>query len=135
MTERYRGRVAIVTGGTTGIGRGIVERLVSEGASVVTCARHAPESPLPDGATFIAADITDEATVASVIDAAVDRYGRLDVLVANAGGVNPAACAAAFERMAAEAGVKLKVAYVAGDDLLDRADELSGQTEMFTGER
>jgi hypothetical protein len=54
-------------------------------------------------------------------------------LVANAGGVNPAACATAFERMAAEAGVKLKVAYVAGDDLLDRAGELSGQTEMFTG--
>jgi hypothetical protein len=56
-------------------------------------------------------------------------------LVANAGGVNPAACAAAFERMAAEAGVKLKVAYVAGDDLLDRAHELSGQSEMFSGER
>ena len=46
-------------------------------------------------------------------------------LVANAGGVNPAACAAAFERMAAEAGVKLKVAYIAGDDLLDRAAEFA----------
>src|SRR5260370_16111108 len=88
MAERYRGRVASVTGGTTGIGRGIVERLVSEGASVVTCARHAPESALPDGATFIAADITDEAPVSGVIDAAVDRYGRLDVVVANAGGAN-----------------------------------------------
>jgi NAD(P)-dependent dehydrogenase (short-subunit alcohol dehydrogenase family) len=88
VTERYRGRVAIVTGGTTGIGRGIVERLVSERASVVTCARHTPESPLPDGATFIAADITDEATVARVIDATVDRHGRIDVVVANAGGAN-----------------------------------------------
>jgi len=86
--ERYRGRVAIVTGGTTGIGRGILERLVSEGASVVTCARSAPESPLPDGATFVAADITDEASVSGIIDAAVDRYGRLDVVVANAGGAN-----------------------------------------------
>ncbi|WP_425461800.1 hypothetical protein [Mycobacterium helveticum] len=47
-----------MTGGTTAIGRGIVERLVSEGASVITCARRAPESPLPDGAMFIAADIT-----------------------------------------------------------------------------
>jgi hypothetical protein len=57
-------------------------------------------------------------------------------LVANAGGVNPAACAAAFGRMAAEAGVKLKIAYVAGDDLLDRADDLAaaGYSEMFTGE-
>lgn len=74
MAERYRGRVAVVTGGTTGIGRGIVERLVSEGASVVTCARHAPESTFPDGATFIAADITDEASVsdeAAFITAAV----------------------------------------------------------------
>jgi len=56
-------------------------------------------------------------------------------LVANAGGVNPAACAAAFERMAAEAGIKLKVAYVAGDDLLDRAAEFAGEREMFSGER
>lgn len=88
MAERYRGRVAIVTGGTTGIGRGIVERLVSEGASVVTCARHSPESILPAGATFVSADITDEASVSRVVDAAVDRYGRLDVVVANAGGAN-----------------------------------------------
>lgn len=43
---------------------------------------------MPDGATFIAADITDEASVSRVIDAAVDRYGRLDVVVANAGGAN-----------------------------------------------
>src|SRR5579859_7742199 len=53
-------------------------------------------------------------------------------IVANAGGVNPAACAAAFERMAAEMGVKLKVATVAGDDLLPRAADFAaaGQTEM-----
>jgi hypothetical protein len=57
-------------------------------------------------------------------------------LVTNAGGVNPAACAAAFERMAAEAGVKLKVAYTAGDDLIDRAAELkaAGHREMYSGE-
>jgi len=88
MTERYHGRVAIVTGGTTGIGRGIVERLVGEGASVITCARHAPESALPRGASFIAADITDEVSVSGVIDAALNRHGRLDVVVANAGGAN-----------------------------------------------
>jgi NAD(P)-dependent dehydrogenase (short-subunit alcohol dehydrogenase family) len=88
MSERYRGRVAVVTGGTTGIGRSIVERLVGEGAAVVACARNAPESALPDGATFIAADIADEASVAGVIDAAVDGHGRLDVLIANAGTAN-----------------------------------------------
>ncbi len=55
-------------------------------------------------------------------------------LVTNAGGVNPHACAAAFERMAAEAGVKLKVAVVSGDDLLDRAAEFADRREMFSGE-
>jgi NAD(P)-dependent dehydrogenase (short-subunit alcohol dehydrogenase family) len=68
--------------------RGIVERLVDEGASVVTCARHATESLLPDGASFIEANITDEDSVAGVIDAAVNRHGHLDVVVANAGGAN-----------------------------------------------
>jgi NAD(P)-dependent dehydrogenase (short-subunit alcohol dehydrogenase family) len=88
VAERYRNRVAVVTGGTTGIGRGIVERLLAEGASVVTCARNAPESALPEGASFIAADITDEASVAGVIDVTIDRHGHLDVVVANAGGAN-----------------------------------------------
>jgi hypothetical protein len=56
-------------------------------------------------------------------------------LVTNAGGVNPAACAAAFERMAAEAGVRVKVAVVSGDDLLERAAEFNDQREMYSGER
>ena len=55
-------------------------------------------------------------------------------LVANAGGVNPAACAAAFEKLAADTGVKLKVAYVAGDDLLPRAEEFAEIKEMYSGE-
>jgi NAD(P)-dependent dehydrogenase (short-subunit alcohol dehydrogenase family) len=88
MAERYRGRVALVTGGTTGIGCGIVERLVGEGAFVVTCARNAPESRLPDGASFVEADITDEGSVSNLIAAAIDRHGHLDVVIANAGGAN-----------------------------------------------
>lgn len=88
MAGRFNGRVAVVTGGTTGIGRGIVERLCSEGASVVTCARHQPDSPLPAGASFVEADITDEDSAAAVMKAAVGRHGRLDVVVANAGGAN-----------------------------------------------
>jgi hypothetical protein len=55
-------------------------------------------------------------------------------LVANAGGVNPAACAAAFEKLAADTGVTLKIAYVAGDDLLPRAEEFKEIKEMFNGE-
>ncbi|HLG86731.1 MAG TPA: acyclic terpene utilization AtuA family protein [Alphaproteobacteria bacterium] len=57
-------------------------------------------------------------------------------LVTNAGAVNPAACAAAFERMAGRAGIRLRVATVSGDDLIDHADELrtAGYREMFTGD-
>ncbi|MEM6663551.1 MAG: acyclic terpene utilization AtuA family protein, partial [Pseudomonadota bacterium] len=55
-------------------------------------------------------------------------------LISNAGGVNPLACAAAVEALIAEAGLSLKVAVVTGDDLLDRAAELSAHTEMFSGE-
>jgi hypothetical protein len=56
-------------------------------------------------------------------------------VVANAGGVNPAGLAAALETMIAEAGLNLTVAYVAGDDLRGREDELraAGHTDMFTG--
>jgi hypothetical protein len=56
-------------------------------------------------------------------------------VVANAGGVNPSGLAAALERMIAEAGLSLTVAYVDGDDLRDRVDELraAGHRDMFTG--
>ena len=74
-----------MTGGTTGIGLAVVERLVAEGAAVVTCARNEPAS-LPAGdVTFVRCDVTSEDGVAGVVAAAVDRHGRLDVVVANAG--------------------------------------------------
>jgi NAD(P)-dependent dehydrogenase (short-subunit alcohol dehydrogenase family) len=88
VADRFTDRVAVVTGGSTGIGRAIVERLTSEGAAVVTCARNEPWDTLPDGATFVTADITDETSVTAVVDAAIERHGRLDVLVANAGTAN-----------------------------------------------
>jgi hypothetical protein len=55
-------------------------------------------------------------------------------IVSNAGGVNPRSCARALQAKLAEAGVKLKIAVVLGDDLLDRADEFrTGTREMFSG--
>ncbi len=54
-------------------------------------------------------------------------------MVTNAGGVNPQACRARMEKLAAEAGLSFRIAVVEGDDLLDRLDNISGDGELFTG--
>ncbi|WP_114576438.1 SDR family NAD(P)-dependent oxidoreductase [Saliphagus sp. LR7] len=89
------GDVAIVTGGTRGIGRAIVDRFAEEGAAVVVSARGeddvetvAEELEGEHGieAAGVACDVTDSAEVAALVDATVDRFGGIDVLVNNAGG-------------------------------------------------
>jgi NAD(P)-dependent dehydrogenase (short-subunit alcohol dehydrogenase family) len=85
MSERFAGRVAIVTGGSSGIGAAVVERLIGEGAAVVTCARREPETRFNGDVTFVTADVTDEHAVARVVAEALSLHGRLDVVVANAG--------------------------------------------------
>jgi len=81
--------VVLVTGGGKGVGRGITERFLASGAEVVICGRSEPES-LPTGpngaATFIAADLRDTAALDRLFEEVAERYGRLDVLVNNAGG-------------------------------------------------
>ena len=91
------GRVALVTGGTRGIGRGIVARFLGAGAEVVACGRREPDD-LPEGATFIAADVRDAEVVDRLVGAVVDKFGRLDVVVNNAGGSPPADAATASPR-------------------------------------
>jgi NAD(P)-dependent dehydrogenase (short-subunit alcohol dehydrogenase family) len=88
MSERFADRVAVVTGASSGIGQAVAERLAAEGASVVACARNEPEQTMGDRITFMTADISDAASVTALMDAAVSRYGRLDVVVANAGVAN-----------------------------------------------
>jgi NAD(P)-dependent dehydrogenase (short-subunit alcohol dehydrogenase family) len=88
MSERFADRVAVVTGASSGIGQAVAERLAAEGASVVACARHEPEQQLGAEITFVPTDISDAASVTALMDAAVDRYGRIDVVVANAGIAN-----------------------------------------------
>jgi NAD(P)-dependent dehydrogenase (short-subunit alcohol dehydrogenase family) len=85
VTDEYSGRAVLVTGGTKGLGRGLATAFVTAGADVLVCARSEPGS-LPDGVAFVAADLRDADAAAGVVDAAVGRFGRLDVVVNNAGG-------------------------------------------------
>ncbi|MCX4822378.1 SDR family oxidoreductase [Streptomyces sp. NBC_01142] len=79
------GRVAVVTGGTRGVGAGIARAFLRAGAEVVVCARRAPEAPVA-GAEFVPLDVRDPAAVGEFFDKVAVRYGRLDTLVNNAGG-------------------------------------------------
>lgn len=87
------GRVVVVTGGCRGIGAGIAQRFLEAGADVVVCCRNQPDR-LPQAArraaSFVAADVRDAAQIDAVIAATLERHGRLDVLVNNAGGSPPA---------------------------------------------
>ncbi|MFF8596455.1 SDR family oxidoreductase [Streptomyces sp. NPDC015220] len=85
----FTGRVVVVTGGTKGIGFAIAEAFLGAGADVVVCGRGEPPSPpsaLGRRAVFLAADVRDPEAASGLIDATVARFGRLDVLVNNAGG-------------------------------------------------
>ena len=91
------GRVALVTGGSRGIGRGIAAAFVDAGATVVTCARSGVEDPVP-GTTHVACDVRDPEAVQALVDGVVAEHGRLDVLVNNAGGAPSALAAEASPR-------------------------------------
>jgi len=107
----HTGRVVVVTGGTKGIGRVIVERFLDWGAEVVTCGRTEPDV-LPSSAgreaSFVAADVRDPDQAAAVVDAAVERHGRLDVVINNAGGAPEADAATASPRFS-EAIIRLNL--------------------------
>lgn len=90
------GQVAIVTGGTRGLGRQIAQALLRTGAAVTVCGRTEPDD-LPGGLTFRAADIRDPEQAQALVDGVVERHGRLDILVNNAGG-SPQAPATASPR-------------------------------------
>jgi 3-oxoacyl-[acyl-carrier protein] reductase len=91
------GKVALVTAGSRGLGRASAQALAAEGASIVLSARgegplRATEQALAAGGAdvlAIAADIADPATPERLVAAATERFGRLDIVVANAGGPPP----------------------------------------------
>ena len=93
MELGLKGKVAVVTGGTDGIGRATALRLAQEGASVAICARR--QGPLDETAAqigktgaqvlAIAADMGKRADIERFMKSVVDRFGRIDILVNNAG--------------------------------------------------
>ncbi|MEU6105573.1 SDR family oxidoreductase [Streptomyces flaveolus] len=83
------GSVAVVTGGTRGVGAGITRALLEAGAQVVTCARRAPDEPVEVAgrtARFLPVDLRDPEAVGAFFDKVRSDHGRLDTLVNNAGG-------------------------------------------------
>jgi NAD(P)-dependent dehydrogenase (short-subunit alcohol dehydrogenase family) len=91
--DALAGRVAVITGGTRGIGRGIADAFLAAGATVLVSGKSEDkgkqalaEMGAGDRAAFVACDVRVQAEVENLVDQAVTRFGRVDILVNNAGG-------------------------------------------------
>lgn len=91
MTQRFTGKVALVTGATRGIGAATAQRLADEGALLAICGHSEDDGAQivaalggPERALFVHADLAQVADCFAVVDRTVERFGRLDVLVNNA---------------------------------------------------
>ncbi len=100
---RLEGRVAAVTGGSRSIGRGIVEAFVREGAKVCFNGRSEEkgqqalrEMGAGDRVAFVAGDVRSAADIQRLVQATVEKFGRLDIMVNNAGGITEPAPVAAL---------------------------------------
>jgi NAD(P)-dependent dehydrogenase (short-subunit alcohol dehydrogenase family) len=95
MTGRLEGKVAVVTGGASGMGRATALRFLHEGASVVVAdlneengkvfVGEATDAGFGDRTAFVRTDVAEEADVANMVSTAVDEFGRLDIVFNNAG--------------------------------------------------
>jgi NADP-dependent 3-hydroxy acid dehydrogenase YdfG len=91
--QQWRGRTALVTGGSRGIGAAVTARLLAEGMRVVSCSRRqgavadilAEADPAGEHSLAVAVDVREEASVQAAFAAARDRFGGVDVLINNAG--------------------------------------------------
>lgn len=87
------GRVAIVTGGSYGIGRAVAQSLLQEGAKVAICARHAEQlehtaKELGPEVLAVQADMSKTADITALFEQTLGKFGKLDILVNNAGGIH-----------------------------------------------
>jgi len=85
---RMKDKVVLITGGAAGIGRATAQRFAEEGAQVVICDMNASAGQATAaelGAAFYTVNVTSQAEVRAWVDAVIARYGRIDVLVNNAG--------------------------------------------------
>jgi NAD(P)-dependent dehydrogenase (short-subunit alcohol dehydrogenase family) len=118
------GRVVLITGGVRGVGAGISAVFADQGATVVTCARRPVEgSPYE----FHSCDVRDDDSVKALIEVIVERHGRLDVVVNNAGGspyVLAAEASAKFSRKIIELNLlgPLSVSTHANEVMQSQAD-------------
>lgn len=85
FNNELSGKIALVTGGTKGTGKAIVERLLQAGAMVIITARNTPEKD-SDKLHFISADLSKAEGTQKVISEVLSTYGRLDILINNLGG-------------------------------------------------
>ncbi|MCK9285821.1 MAG: SDR family oxidoreductase [Rhodocyclaceae bacterium] len=90
MAGRLEGKVAVITGGTSGMGLASVELFVAEGARVVVgdiqdAAGAALQARFPKDVLYVRTDVTDDAAIGALVQTAVDRFGRLDTMFNNAG--------------------------------------------------
>lgn len=132
------GHIAIVTGGSRGIGRAVVARLHGDGARVLTCGRGPRPDDLPADVEWVQADVSDSAAADRVVARANDAFGPVSVLVNNAGvqveksvldstdddwdrvvGVNCrgvfAMCRSVLPQMVEHGGVIINVGSISGD--------------------
>lgn len=86
MSARLAGKIAIVTGGLSGIGEAVARRMADEGATVIAADLSAPLGPLGDGTLApFHVDVADPASVHALVQAVAGRHGRLDCVVNSAG--------------------------------------------------
>src|SRR5437870_13706460 len=90
MTERLKNKIALITGGTTGIGLATAKRFAAEGAQVIVTGRNpetlaAARKELGGSAKVVESDAADEQSIARLFEGIRSEHGRLDILFLNAG--------------------------------------------------